>query len=459
MGDVELKALREQYRQLILMITSRPSSPVYETDHFPPEDNFNGPPLQVVQRVSQAIKRLEIDYQSWWEQVEALVNLGDGKAVLPHDSRRESPALLASRRDRCTSLAPTQSSPSRKRGVLPLADSPAAPAPEAVADIVRPSFQRAPSASSTEGESIEDRQREMLRGVLSPPSKSSSLPTRGPPSPRPTLAVLVPYFPRSVSNPNASSASTMPSLAPSPAAMPETKPFLSYATSPPLTTPPPSETGLRKVSRTGVSGIKDFLLRLKARASEAEQVTEKPAVPSSKISKPSLPSRRPAGPFDSPPRAQPNTESEGSRSVSDPTTFVKGKVPSTPTRFFGRIKTEQITPTGRKGSKTDIFKSGKRIPTMLVEGERTCPSSSEEEEDWDRDSPPRRDFKNLVLAPHLPSGSGMKRSKTMESGVGMTGSTERMVLTTEAMPELLKKVREVHARCEECIVRLKGLTV
>lgn len=36
---------------------------------------------------------------------------------------------------------------------------------------------------------------------------------------------------------------------------------------------------------------------------------------------------------------------------------------------------------------------------------------------------------------------------------------EKMMLTTEGIPDLLRKVREVHERCEECLVRLKGITI
>ena len=49
-------------------------------------------------KITQAIKRIEIDYQSWWEQAEALVDLGDGKPR--KDSTKASPGVAASRRDR-----------------------------------------------------------------------------------------------------------------------------------------------------------------------------------------------------------------------------------------------------------------------------------------------------------------------------------------------------------------------
>jgi hypothetical protein len=42
----------------------------------------------------------------------------------------------------------------------------------------------------------------------------------------------------------------------------------------------------------------------------------------------------------------------------------------------------------------------------------------------------------------------------------MTAAADaKLVLTTEAMPSLLEKVREVREACETCIGLLKGLTV
>lgn len=45
------------------------------------------------------------------------------------------------------------------------------------------------------------------------------------------------------------------------------------------------------------------------------------------------------------------------------------------------------------------------------------------------------------------------------AGPGRGKGGEMMVLTTEAMPHLLAKVREVREACEACIGLLKGLTV
>lgn len=68
---------------------------------------------------------------------------------------------------------------------------------------------------------------------------------------------------------------------------------------------------------------------------------------------------------------------------------------------------------------------------------RTGEGSDEDDEDWDSGS---------VIFPSSLIPTSLVRG-------------EKMILTTEGMPDLLKKVREVHERCEECLVRLKGLTI
>ncbi|KAL8283245.1 hypothetical protein RQP46_006023 [Phenoliferia psychrophenolica] len=316
-GIDDLKSLRQQYNQLVRIVVSPPSSP--------DEHDFTGPSASAVNKIAQAIKRIEIDYQSWWEQAEALVDLGDGK-TRKHES--PSPGVAASRRDRCVSLAQTSPSkrPTSTGSDTETEDLSASPSK-------RPEYARRPSASSVEtGLTVEERQREMLWGVLAP---ARPTPTKFPSAPSP-----------STSN----------------------KPFTGLSQQ----RPPPRTTGIRRVSKAGVSGIKDFLLRLKLKASEELAVPGDPDNP-------------------------------GRRSVSSPSRVP----PATPAR-----------------------------------------SSSEEDEDWDRQSTPEIS----------PNPLSMRRARTQSTTVAGAGG-ERMALTTEAMPSLLLKVKEVHERCFECVTRLKGLTV
>ncbi|KAK4702432.1 hypothetical protein P7C70_g3791, partial [Phenoliferia sp. Uapishka_3] len=370
-GIDDLKALRNQYQQLIRIVISPPSSPGSECDAFA------GPSPVAINKMSQAIKRIEIDYQSWWEQAEALVDLGDGKPR--RKEAKASPSVVASKRDRCVSLA-QHSSPSKPSSSQPSSSKPGTGSDTETDELkpsVRPEYSRRPSASSFEtGLSVEERQREMLWGVLAPGSKGASLPSRGPPSPRPTLDVL---------DTNARPTPTKFPSTPSPVAATSGKPFPIGLSTP--STQRARSNGIRRVSKAGVTGIKDFLLRLKLKASEEHGATFLRS-----------------GTFPD--------DTAGRRSVSSPTA---SRV-ATPTRSASR----------RSRSRT----------------------SSDEDEDWDKQSSPETS----------PVGTEFRRSRTQSTKVaGVDG--DRMALTTEAMPSLLLKVKEVHERCSECVTRLKGLTV
>lgn len=376
---VDLKALRRQYQQLIRVHVSPASSP--EADNNP----FAGPPPEAVQKITQAIKCLEIDFSSWWEQAEALVDLGDGKT---RAEPRESPGVIASKRDRCVSLA-TQS---QTKGRAP--DSETETEDTSRLGSVRRKVKRSPSASSIEtGLSVEDRQKEMLRGVLAPSHKGASLPSRKPPSPRPSLAVLADLRTRSDPIPSPPS----PTLA---------KPTILPSHAP----PPRPNSAVRRVSRAGVSGIKDFLLRLKVKASEEQARRQNFSLAPQDSGLPDDPLSR--------------------RSVSNPS--------------------RAATPATRRSPAVE----------KVVRKSR---SSSEEDEDWDRASSPETSPLRVgeVEPPTTPIRSSMavRRNRTQSTKVSGEAGGERMVLTTEAMPSLLLKVREVHERCEECIARLRGVTV
>lgn len=119
----------------------------------------------------------------------------------------------------------------------------------------------------------------MLRGVLAPATKGASLPSRGPPSPRPSLPILgldpSAAFPSSKAPSRSSSTSS-------------SKPFPIGLSTP---TQRPRSGGIRRVSKAGVSGIKDFLLRLKLKASEESgiplPVGDVPSAPRRSFSSPS----------------------------------------------------------------------------------------------------------------------------------------------------------------------------
>ena len=341
----DLKALQKQYYQLIQIVISPPSSPSPSPSPSDDVADEDGPSATAVNKIAQAIKRIEIDYQSWWEQAQALVDLGDGK----QSATKSSPAATASRRDRCVSLA--QQSPSKRERERTGSEMeteglvvPRHPPPTAEH---RPKYSRRPSAASSfETASVEERQREMLWGVLSPSSKGASLPSRGPPSPRASLALPLEPPPTRPSRPT-----KFPS-APSPSYDSKPLPGLSVQRL------PQRPNGIRRVSK-GVSGIKDFLLRLKLKASE-----------------------------------------EGS-SVDHPNPI---------TKWFE-------DPVGRRSVSSPLRVAA---PATTTKSGRT--SSSEEEEDWDRQSTPDAS----------PTGGrlGIRRSRTQSTTV----KGERMALSKSDLP-------------------------
>lgn len=189
----DLKSLQRQYQSLVATVFA-PSTP----GAISPSVGHPGESSTLL------LRRLEIEYQSSWEQADALISLGDGSP----SSTTASP----SKRDRCVSMAPSPS----------------------------PRKRRSPSVDSMEETTaVEERQREMLRGVLGHSTKGASLPSRG-------LGLGGPATRPPLPNMNHSDPAHPPST-PSNAA---------------------TSKAIRRVSRAGVSGIKDFLLRLRVRANE-----------------------------------------------------------------------------------------------------------------------------------------------------------------------------------------------
>lgn len=305
---------------------------------------------------SHALATLDIDYRPWWEQADALINLGDGTKA---DDR-----LATQAPERQPSLASRAGSRDAQGHRL---------------------WNRSSSVISFETtESVQDRQREMLQGVILG-AKGSTLPARSPPSPRPPLSAIAPV----PSGVGAKAAPLGPVRVPSEGA------------------------GGKRASRTGLSGIKEFLMRLKVRAAEAEMDREGEA---------------------------------DRRSFTEP----------------GRRRRESrsLTPTPAS------------TPVTACTPSRPGGAEEDEEEDWDRqlglDRAPSL-ARTLSLArsgvgadaPGSGGGRetlGARRKRTQSTRAGVGGEVgARMVLTTEAMPGLVRKVGEVRGRLEECVVRLEGL--
>ncbi|SGY34549.1 BQ5605_C002g01651 [Microbotryum silenes-dioicae] len=241
-GIEELKLVRAQYQQLLRTVAHSARSFDIEPSHL---ESLSRTTLRPA---SQAIRRLGIDYGAWWEQADALVDLGDGtpRAVEP----RQTPGSIASRRDRCVSLAPSPPHKGRWNDSAASSDeNESAWGADSADATMTQRIGRRPSCSSIETSGFRSgmarRQHEMLRGVLVPGPKGASLPSRGPPSPRPTLAAL-----------HSNSAGLKGTL-------PFSR-FTGIDGRPAVHLPPtPSKKSLRRVSRAGVSGIKEFLLRLR----------------------------------------------------------------------------------------------------------------------------------------------------------------------------------------------------
>ncbi|GAA5896216.1 uncharacterized protein JCM6883_006837 [Sporobolomyces salmoneus] len=420
-GIEDLKELRHEYDQLRRQLVDNPSTLA-----------------STAAKSAQGARRVELDYSSWWEQARTLIDLGDGK---PQQTQKTSPGTLASRRDRCVSMAVESTRATRPASTteteteetqLGSRRTSVSRPPSIVYSLSsggtnRRSLVRMPSASSIETEaSVGARQREMLRGVLAPPVKGASLPSRGPPTPRPALSTLV------TANPNVEPEPLSPT---SPSKRP---PFsLQLPSSSPSKSPSvlSVQNPSRRVSRVGVSGIREFLLRLRHRATEelANSVGTLPPPPP-------LPALTPISSISSggPPR----------RSVSDPTSR-----PVTPSHSRRTTPSSLLQHVAASSSLAPMSDNNAR------RGSRSSSTATSEDEDWDAE------LASTQIEPS--SSASLRRSRTVSDGTisGMTsmkegagGGKEMMILTTDNMPQLLEKVKEVNDKCRTCIDLLKGLT-
>ncbi|BGP13032.1 hypothetical protein JCM10213v2_000951 [Rhodosporidiobolus nylandii] len=442
-GIEDLKTLKRQYDQLIQVFVDPPAA----SDLLSPAEVTSRPSSAVLAKTAAAIRRVELDYSQWWEQAQTLINLGDGKEV--SQPQRESPGAAASRRDRCISLAP-EKTPSKHRAASGSETETEAThaalghgRPEGRGTLLRsvtsPTgrriMQRQASTSSIATElSVEQRQREMLRGVLAPALKGASLPSRGPPSPRPGLSVITqPADPPASRTP---SAEKTPSRGLGDNRIPL---GVSHTVSPttPRAKPPPRVRAVsqsRRVSRVGVFGIREFLLRLRSKATEELAASVG-----------TLPLEAPAHPPSCTGGVTPSR-----RSVSDPASR-----PSAPSAAH-TLGPSSLNPAIDAGAATS-----RRLSTS---------SSSSSGSDWDADlSPPRNSLLFGSEVGSKDSSSFRRRRARAQSALSVAegggvsveggGGKGKMILTTEAMPSLLQKVKEVKEACEACVGLLKGLTL
>ncbi|GAA5985443.1 hypothetical protein JCM5350_007768 [Sporobolomyces pararoseus] len=430
-GVEDLKALRRQYEQLLLILAGTPT-----LDSATPRLSLDISVALSDKGTAQSARKLELEYSKSWEQAKTLIDLGDGK---PQQAQRTSPATLASRRDRCISMAAESATSSlvisgseteTEETQLASRTTSTSRPPSVLFSLSttsgssrRTSLARMPSASSIETEaSVGARQREMLKGILAPTNKGASLPSRGPPSPRPSLAVLSSSDPI-IEQPQSSSVSS---------SSPTKRPPFSLQLPPNSTT---SSNSSRRVSRVGVSGIREFLLRLRHRATQelANSVGTLPPPP--------------------PPHAQSSSQHLSSisgaprRSVSDPTS--RPVTPSHSRRPTPSSLLQHVAASS--GSESSIHR-------------RSLSSSSEE--DWDAELASSATRSSPVEQSNSPAS--LRRSRTVSTGNPSTthsgsnkegGGKDMMILTTENMPKLLDKVKEVQEKCETCVNLLKGLTV
>lgn len=332
------------------------------------------PSIEALDKTEAAVERLRKEFQAWWEAAEALVDLGDGK----EKPSRPSPAeeVVDAARARSVSLAVPDSSPS------------AAGRPRS----------RVISASSIESStSVAERQREMLRGVLT--RKGDTLPTRSSDGPTraPLVALLEPTGAGSRWGVGKARGKGMPTSVTMPVISPRASKARKQHTS----------------QNSGGKGIRDFLAKLRSKAAATQDATP---------SAPIFPASSPA---------------HQARSVSDPSNT------STP---------------------RSTIKTGTTLSTPVAFRPSSSVGSSSEE-DWDIASTPPSTA--LSVEAGLDGPKSLRRHYTQSEQTFQSrndspsaqGGPEMMILTTQGMPALLVKIREVRGKCEECIVMLKGVTV
>jgi hypothetical protein len=169
---------------------------------------------------------------------------------------------------------------------------------------------------------------------------------------------------------------------------------------------------LRQVSLAGLAGIKDFLIRLRVRVAEdlsrSAPIGNDHRFPEFSIS------------------------ADGRRNISDPVATMERK--SSPV-------TKPLDPNLTIGSLH-------ATAAILNSSSLSLPASSEAE-DWNEES---------WAVDTISDSVDMRRTNTEPSSSILEGCNARIVLTTESMPSLLLKMKEVQDQCTECLIRLKGLT-
>ncbi|GAA5942270.1 uncharacterized protein JCM15063_002955 [Sporobolomyces koalae] len=366
----------------------------------------------------ESAQRIRVEHAFPWEQAKTLIDLGDGKV---YHALRSSPSTVASRKNGSASMsAQTTSLRNRNPNASPSgSETEIEAAPSSLRSSMlqqqlaansslstsrtRPGITRVPSVSSIEtAASVGVRQQEMLRSVLQSGSKGASFPSRRrAPSPRPGIARLArakttddgqSRFPST----SASSSQKRPALG-------LQRPLASYPDSAKIETS-------RRVSRNGATGIREFFLRLRHRATEE---LARPITPSDLISSPCPPSLA-----SDPPQ----------RTVSDPANH-----PSSPAHSQALLSPSllaQPVPRARRTSRT---------------------SSTSSSEDWDAELAIPSARRPLHRGQTVSAGGPHSSATDPEDSSGM------MILTTENMPRLLDKAKEVQRRCQDCLEILESL--
>lgn len=176
-----------------------------------------------------------------------------------------------------------------------------------------------------------------------------------------------------------------------------------------------STSQLRRVSMAGLSGVKGLLLKLKIRAAEEGGLARSASI-------------------------KPNAVS-----------YTRSKSSGFPAPLFS-------FPTAP--ASLDNASPPQPLHSIAAITSPASNGSTSDDEDWDKDlvpSPPR-----AALSTSLRRSSTQPcatTAKSLDGAFSKRMGEEKMILTTQSLPGLLVKVREVQTKCAECISRVRGLTL
>lgn len=400
-------------------------------------------------RSGQDLNKLQTEYAIWWECADVLVTLGEGSST--GEGKADSPAMSASRRDRCVSMMPMSSTSSIRttHGSTP-------PLPS-LPDFIRPTETASASSSSGPGfdldlldvasMSADERQIQILRGMLSPAESKETSPEAvrvdSERSKRPLSIVQEPQhspptqmgtpFPDQA-EPSSGEGAHMP-----PATSPTNQCKIDLVNDSTPTPAPKVKGRLRQVSRASILGFKGFLRNLNPKNRDNLSMAM--------VS----------------PQGWEVIETEDLQ--GSPSSRLGIGRPRSKTLDSNRLST--ISMTGSALS---------HAPSSKPKGSR---NSDSEEEDWDKhsDSHPSPQFATYPSSSQPSAAVGpsplYRRSYTTNSVTPITlegneGSSRggsgtpwqlgtKLVLTPDSMPTLLGYMKDVKGKCSECNSALKAL--